>query len=297
MVSWNILLVGYVESAQDEDVLRCLQKNTTRRDFNMCKSMYLLDCCRSIGAIDRGFELHTNIIKRGIELDLSLGTSLLEMYAKLVCFCEEQNLVQYHLYRGFFVEAPNVCNELPYPNAFVWCALTAGFTKYGSSEEILVRIDEMLTNYKLFSVAIAICRLQACGSISTIDLGLELHPVIVKRGLEGDSSVGFALFSMYGKCCSFIDSFNNEQCSDVSWWKDLINCYSQHHYHENVLKCMEKMKLEGIPVNNVGCICGLKAYTSSKSIDKGLKLHSKIVKAQLENQHFVSKTLLSGYVW
>mgnify|MGYP002775736979 CR=1 FL=1 len=86
-----------------------------------------------------------------------------------------------------------------------------------------------------------------------------------------------------------------QQCSDVSWGNELINCCSQHHYHENVLKCYGETKLEGIPMNDVGCICGLKTYTSSKSIDRGLELHSEIVKAGLENQNFVSNTLVDMY--
>ena len=285
VVTWNALITGYAEHGFNDEALErfeLLQRHGLSPDAILFSST--LRSCNLTGAIDKGLKIHSDVVTESLESDEILGGALVDFY--LNC--------------GFFLEAQDVYNELPYPNASAWCALTAGFTKYGSSEEILVRIDEMLTNYELFSAAVAICSLQACGSIAAIDLGLEIHTVIVKRGLEGDSSVGFALFSMYGKCCSFMeaqDLFNNEQCSDVSWWNELITCCSQHHCHENVLKCMEKMKLEGIPVNNVGCICGLKAYTSSKSIDKGLKLHSKIVKAQLENQHFVSKTLLSGYVW
>ena len=84
IVAWNALISVYVEQGQGHEALKCYQK-IEREGISPDIVMFtcLLKACGSTGAIDKGKEIHGEIVSRGfLEKDIVLGTTLVDMYAK-----------------------------------------------------------------------------------------------------------------------------------------------------------------------------------------------------------------------
>ena len=79
----------------------------------------ILKAAGSARAIDEGKKIHKEIVNRGfLPEDITLGTSLVDMYAKC----------------GVVVKAQQVLNELPVKNVVTWNALIEGYAQYGQGD-------------------------------------------------------------------------------------------------------------------------------------------------------------------
>ncbi|CAK9187379.1 unnamed protein product [Ilex paraguariensis] len=86
-VSWNSLIAGYVQSGRNNEMLRVLVK---MHRYGMAFNSYVLGsvlkaCCSNFGcSVECGKMLHGCAVKLGWDMDVVVGTALLDMYAKSV---------------------------------------------------------------------------------------------------------------------------------------------------------------------------------------------------------------------
>eukprot|EP00250_Pteridium_aquilinum_P020328 c24785_g5_i1 orf=3-1175(-) len=113
VVSWTILIRGYADHGQGEAALRCFEQMQAEGIFPDVFSIACsLKACISIGAADRGQEIHLEIIKQGLlEGDQVLGNMLVDLYAK----CD------------LLADAQQVFDKLPFRDAVSCNALIAGY--------------------------------------------------------------------------------------------------------------------------------------------------------------------------
>ncbi|MCO5595894.1 hypothetical protein L7F22_049945 [Adiantum nelumboides] len=84
VISWNALLLGYVQNGQGQQALHCFEH---MQHEGICPDVVtylcILKACAMIGAIDKGKQIHDEIIPQGLlENDVGLGGALVDMYAK-----------------------------------------------------------------------------------------------------------------------------------------------------------------------------------------------------------------------
>jgi pentatricopeptide repeat protein len=131
VVSWSALIAGYAERGKIGDALRCLE-HMQREGLspNAVTFACLLKACASIGALDKGQEIHRSIIDMGLlENDSLLGNALLDMYAKCGALAEARRVLEALL--------------LPARSTVSWNTLLAGFAQQGRCDEALSCLDEM----------------------------------------------------------------------------------------------------------------------------------------------------------
>lgn len=111
IVSWTVMVNGYrVAGKFDSALLTFEQMQFVGVVPNRVTMVNALAACASFGALDTGAWIHDFIRRKGWELDLIIGTSLIDMYGK--CGRIEQGL-------GIFESM----NE---KNVFTWNALIKG---------------------------------------------------------------------------------------------------------------------------------------------------------------------------
>ena len=97
--------------------------------------------------------------------------------------------------------------------------------------------------------------LNACGSITSIHKGKEMHAIVTKQGfLERDIPIGNALVDMYAKCRAITEAqnvFDELRVQDVVAWSALIAGYMQHKQGDKALHCFEEMQCEGVSPNTI----------------------------------------------
>lgn len=116
VVSWSSIIEGYAEQGQGEEALE-LFKNMHKEGVepNGITFMCSIKACTSIGATDQGRVIHGNVIEDGLESDVVIGNTLIDMYAK----------------GGFLKEAVRVFDFLKARSLESWSALIAGYANYG----------------------------------------------------------------------------------------------------------------------------------------------------------------------
>ncbi|MCO5558140.1 hypothetical protein L7F22_011717 [Adiantum nelumboides] len=119
VITWNVLIAGYVEHGFEEKALNCLvQMQTEGFSPNAITFIYILKACGSIGAIQKGEEIHGEVRKQGLlESNDMLLTALVDMYAKC----------------GALAKAHEVFDMLPARNVVTWNALMAGYAEHACS--------------------------------------------------------------------------------------------------------------------------------------------------------------------
>ena len=100
VVSWNTLILGYVQQGQDEEAMNCFEHMIGEGiSPNVVSFIGILKACGSIGALDKGKQIHDEIVARGLlDKNVVLGTALVDMFAKC----------------GLLTKAQEVLKELPF---------------------------------------------------------------------------------------------------------------------------------------------------------------------------------------
>lgn len=135
VISWSCMINGYGRCGEYKEAL-ALFREMQKVEVNGVKpneytmSSVLLACGR-LGALEHGKWVHTYIGKCGMEVDVVLGTSLIDMYAKC----------------GSIERAKWVFDNMgPNKDVMAWSAMISGSAMHGHAEECLELFAKM-TDY------------------------------------------------------------------------------------------------------------------------------------------------------
>ena len=156
-VSWNALISGYSQQCRAEEALDCLE--SMRQDGILPDEITftcILKACGSMGAFDKGKEIHDEIDKQGLlEKDAVLGTALVDMYARC----------------GALPKAYEVLQKLPNRNIISWNALISGYAQGGQGIEVMTCFKQMLCEGLTPNIVTFSCLLNACSHSGLVDEG------------------------------------------------------------------------------------------------------------------------------
>ncbi|MQL99245.1 hypothetical protein Taro_031960 [Colocasia esculenta] len=155
---WNVMINGHVEDSDYEEALLLfhdMQLSGILADKVTMASLLL--ACSNVGALDLGKWLHAYIIRRNIEVDVVLGTALVNTYAK--CGCVET--------------AMQAFRELPYHDVMTWTAMIGGLAMSGHGEEALELFSEMQRKGIRPDAVTFIGVLTACSHAGLVDEGVS----------------------------------------------------------------------------------------------------------------------------
>ena len=218
----------------------------------------------------------------GVEPDVFLGNSLVNMYAKC----------------GIVDTAQQVFNKMPQRDVVSWNMLIAGYAHQRQFEEAVKLLERMVQegtrpdNYTFVSI------LNACADPKTLGKISGIHAQLIKAGFELDLRVGTALIKAYLKCGSFINArsvFNKMPNRDVVTWTTMIAGLAQHDQAEEAFSYFQQMKREGVNPDQVTFVSLLNACASPAALRVGKNIHALIKEAGLDLEFYVGTALVSMY--
>ncbi|KAK1316894.1 Pentatricopeptide repeat-containing protein [Acorus calamus] len=209
---WNSLIAGYCEDGSYEEAVDAFnQMHIAGMKGDEFTLGSLLNCCDVLG-LKFGEQLHSRIIKDGVESSIFIGSALINLYSKFL-HCEQ---------------IERVFGSIHEPNIVVWNALISGYRKKGLNRQVihmfrLVKASEIKPDFVSFS-----CVLGVCSTLQYLVTGMQVHVLAYKAGFESGPVVGSAIIDMYGKCgrmdlatIAFSDIHNHS----VSSWTALVGGY------------------------------------------------------------------------
>ncbi|XP_039130390.1 pentatricopeptide repeat-containing protein At4g13650-like [Dioscorea cayenensis subsp. rotundata] len=158
-----------------------------------------------------------------------------------------------------------------------WTALLSSYAKHGYSEVALLCLVRMLKDgFKpnQFTLASA---LTAASRATSTQTGKVLHALVIKTGLDTNTSVGSALIDMYSKCGdigSAISYFKGSSKCDIFSWNALLTGHAQHGNVTELLSIFEEMLNHELKPDSITFLAILNGCSHGGFVDKLLHYYN-----------------------
>ncbi|KAH7421810.1 hypothetical protein KP509_13G076800 [Ceratopteris richardii] len=185
VITWSTLIAGFVEAGEGEEALKCFQQMQNEGlSPDAVTFACILKACGSIGAIDKGEQIHYEITKNGLlGSNVILGNALIDMYVKC----------------GALSKAHKVLMELCSRNVVSWSSLIAGYAQRGEYEQAIDCFNQMQQD-NIYPDAITIsCVLSACRHLGLVEEGHKLFEnMSTKYGIRQDLDHYTSIIDLFG---------------------------------------------------------------------------------------------------
>ncbi|KAH8944737.1 hypothetical protein BDL97_12G000400 [Sphagnum fallax] len=266
VVTWNAMIKGHVKCGQGQKALKLFQQMQQEGvQPNYVTFVVVLNACASVIALEEGRRVHQQIIQSGLESDVFVGSSLVDMYAKC----------------GSIEDACRVFHKMPSRNVVTWTAMVLGHVKCGHEQKALELFQQMQQEGVQPNHVTFVGVLNACASVIALEEGRRVHQQIIQSGLESDVFVGSSLVDMYAKCGSIEDAcrvFNKMPSRNVVTWTAMLGGCAMHGHGREALRHFEQMCDEGVQPNDITFVCVLSACSHAGLVDEGMCLYASMIR-------------------
>ncbi|ONI07780.1 hypothetical protein PRUPE_5G139200 [Prunus persica] len=206
-----------------------------------------------LGSLGLGRKIHGLVLGSGFALDVFLGSSLIDMYAKC----------------GRMDDARKVFDRVPHRNVVSWTSMIAGYTQSSSFKDAIELFREMQLGVEADAAMVA-CVISACGH-----------------------SVKNALIDMYSKCGDIeraLEIFHGMSSRDVFTWTAMSTGLAMNGDSVRALEMFSQMEASSnVRQNEVTFLGVLSACSHGGFVEKGFryfKAMSEIYKLVPRIEHY-----------
>lgn len=185
VVTWTVLIAGYVQSrCYNKGMLVYEEMLESDVDPNEKTLSSVLSACAHVGAVHRGRRVHCYMIKNSIEINSTVGTTLIDLYAK--CGCLQEAIL--------------VFERLPDKNVYTWTTMINGFAAHGYARDAFELFQTMLRSHVSPNEVTYIAVLSACAHGGLVEEGRRLFLSMKERfNLEPNADHYACMIDLFGR--------------------------------------------------------------------------------------------------
>ncbi|KAH7286878.1 hypothetical protein KP509_32G026200 [Ceratopteris richardii] len=285
IVTWNAMIGCFVKCGDHSsafDLMNAMmQLGLVPNDVTFC---YLLRVCASLKCPNTvKFLAHDMIIKQGLESITMVTNSLVDMYAKC----------------GHLDAARKLFGSLACKDVVIWNVMIAGYVHNGNgllAIQLFTEMQRVRAKPDKYTFASS---LQACAMLGALDVGLQIHFLIVENELDNNVVIKRMLIDMYAKCGNLSDGckiFGDLQNNcDVASWNSLASGYIVRGDPAAAVLLYEKMQKQGLQPDDITYTWALKAYAAEADFSEGMALHDEVIKKGFETSESIGSSLVEFY--
>ncbi|MCO5570904.1 hypothetical protein L7F22_024634 [Adiantum nelumboides] len=283
VVTWGAIIEGYVRHGLAENALHLFQemeKENVNPDGGAVVSC--LKACSHLGTSYDGKLIHFYILLNKFELDLQVGCSVVDMYAKCGCIDDAFTTFQ----------------KLPRRNVVTLNTMISACLQYGRFQEAACLFQEMLQQLIIPNELTFVSMLKLCSDVFDVSLGRIIHTYIIEYSFELGVLVINTLIDLYAKGWNLNDAlylFDRSSKQDVVSWGVLISGFLQHGLCEEGCKYFWQMLGEGLEADEAAILGGLKSCTGVGDLCLGRLVHAQIIASIGAHETSVGNTLVDFY--
>ena len=283
-VSWNAIIVGYVQEENEDEAFIMFRRMSldgiTPDEVSLAS---ILSACSNLQALEQGEQVHCFLVKSGLQKSLYAGSSLIDMYVKC----------------GSIEAARNVFSCMPNRSVVSMNALIAGYVQHDFDEAIDL-FHEMQNGGLNPSEITFASLLDACNGPVKLNLGRQIHCLILKRGLlSGDDLLGVSLLVMYMNSQMKTDAdilFSEFQYpKSTILWTAIISAHTQNGCSEEALQFYREMRRNDAIPDQAAFASVLKACSTLASLADGRVIHSLIFHIGFDSDELTCSALVDMY--
>ncbi|XWS31516.1 hypothetical protein CRYUN_Cryun23aG0083200 [Craigia yunnanensis] len=271
VVSWNSIISAYSANGKSTEALELFREmQKAGLDTNTYTFVACLQACEDYSFRKLGKEIHAAVLKSTQLLDVYVVGALVAMYVR----CCKMN------------EAVRTFNELDEKDNVAWNSMLTGFIQNGMYSEALHFFHDFQNAGQKPDQVTIISILVACGRLSYLLNGMELHAHAIKNGFDLDLQVGNTLIDMYAKCCCVNymgHAFNMMLNKDLISWTTVIAGYAQNNYGLKAFELFREVQLVGIDADPMMIGSILLACSELTCVSQVKEIHGYITRRSLSD--------------
>nr|XP_043613665.1 pentatricopeptide repeat-containing protein At2g27610 [Erigeron canadensis] len=281
VVSWTSMLTGYsLRGLHERAVDLFLQMQVEGIKPNPFTFATVLGALADSGAVVKGMQVHTMVVKFGFELTTYVCNSLISMYSK-------SGMIEY---------AKLVFDGMEIRDAVSWNGMIAGLVTNGHDLVALDLFHKMRLSGVKLTEAIFVTILKVCANIKEIVFTKQLHSVVSKNGMESYPNLKTALIVSYTKSSEMDDTLKlfsrMSGVNNVVTWTAMIGGYIQNGSIDKAVKLFFQMCREGVRPNEFTYSTILAAHPMVSP----LQIHAQAIKTNYDSSASVGTALLDAYM-
>ncbi|KAK3010077.1 hypothetical protein RJ639_012248 [Escallonia herrerae] len=241
--------------------------------------------------VEEAWELFSQMRYCGFEPTQFTFSSLLS------CACPD-------ICRGFYLQALIIKSGLLYSDAFAGTALLSLFGRHEFLDEAIRAFEDMpgknlVTWNSLISLLGHHGYAEECVLMfRDLELGGQIHGLVIKNGLEFVVSVSNALINMYAKCsvAEFAEKiFEDAPVWDIVSWNTRIGALARSDRHGKAVELFLEMHVNGNFPNKTTFVTVINACARLQIPIYGEFVHAKIIRKVFESDVYIGSALVDFY--
>ncbi|KAK6914362.1 Pentatricopeptide repeat [Dillenia turbinata] len=298
LISWASILTAHTQANLPHRTISIF-RSMFWRDF-LQPDHFVIACivkaCASLAYAKHGRQVHAHFVVSQFYDDDVIKSSLVDMYGK--CGLPDDGravfdsisvkssvswtaMVSGYARSGQKVDAVELLRGMPVRNLFSWTALISGLVQSGNSVDAFDMFNEMRrAGVEIFEPLVLSSIVGAAANLVTLELGKQVHCLVICLGYENSLFVSNALVDMYAKCSDILmakDIFNRMQQRNVVSWTSMIVGMAQHGQAKEALLLYDEMVLNRVQPNEVTFIGLLYACSHVGLVSKGRYLFNYMI--------------------
>ncbi|XP_029148095.2 pentatricopeptide repeat-containing protein At3g16610-like [Arachis hypogaea] len=256
-ICWSAMIGGYVACDFMTNALALFDEMVHVYELNPTPVTLasILRACAKLTDLNKGQSLHCYMIKSGMDLDTTVGNSLISIYAKC----------------GMMEDAVGFLEEIV-KDTVSYSGIMSGCVQNGHAEKALLIFRQMQLSGFEPDLATMMALLPACSHLAALQHGACCHGYSVIRGFTSESSICNAIIDMYSKCGKIHISrkvFDRMHKRDVVSWNTMIIGYGIHGECTEALSLFHESQVSGLKPDDVTFVAVLSACSHSGLVKEG----------------------------
>ncbi|MQL80791.1 hypothetical protein Taro_013242 [Colocasia esculenta] len=254
---WNTVIRGLADSPRPSDAIDLYVK-MQRMGVPPGKHTYpfLLKGCTNCCAFSTCRQVHTHVLKRGLDVDVYIVNGLIRCYGS----------------GGLLSHARKLFDGAPARNLIVWTTMVSAYAQNFQADKALQLFDQMIQEGLEPNDATLSSVLSACARSGGLDLGGRIHLFMKEKGIELGVILGTALVDMYAKNGAISvarELFRAMPEKNIATWNAMI-CGLAHHGHASeALRLFRELEKEAVAPNDVTFVGVLSACCHAGLLEAG----------------------------
>lgn len=281
VVSWTSLISGYAKNGLNDQALELFSQMQLKGNKpNPFTFVAVLGVLADDGAVGKGNQVHTMVIKNSYVSITFVCNSLINMYLK----------------SGMVSEARAVFDSMASRDEVTWNSLIAGYVANGLELEAFEMFNQMQRAGIKFTQPIFVTVIKLCANHEELGFARQIHCRVLKSGLASHRNIEIGLLVAYSKCSEMDDAYNMfsmmQGVQSVVTWTAMISGYLQNGGTEKGVELFCQMSREDVRANDFTYSAILLAHPSISVF----QVHAQVIKTNYEKSPSVGTSLIDTYV-
>ncbi|KAJ7960625.1 Pentatricopeptide repeat-containing protein family [Quillaja saponaria] len=280
---WNTVISCYYQDGKSEKALEFYERmrNCGFEPDSVTITTAIASCARLLD-LERGKDIHLELVNNGFLLDSFVSSALVDMYGKC----------------GHLEMAKEVFEHIPRKTVVAWNSMILGYSLKGDSISCIQLFKRMNNEGVKPTLTTLSSIVMACSRSSQLQQGKFIHGFIVRNRIEPDIFINSSLMDLYFKCgrAGLADNiFQKMTKINVVSWNVMITGHVTAGNYFEALDIFGKMKEAKVKPDAITFTSILPACSQLAALEKGKEIHNLITGSRLENNEIVMGALLDMY--